>query len=166
MWLTWNDHDLPTEREVYTGTGCKEAILPPVTPILRGIILSCLVLAFLIIPASAGNGMNSSAPFPASTTAVVHIGVYVVDLKDFSVEEGTYSTNFYLNLVSDSNVSIDDFELMNGHITSIDTITDTPHEKNYRIFAVMTADPSSASTPSTSTRYPSLSNPRSSPRRI
>jgi hypothetical protein len=109
--------------------------------LLRGIILSCLVLAFLAIPASAGNGMNSSAPSPASTPAVVHIGVYVVDLKDFSVEEGTYTANFYLNLVSDSNVSIDDFEIMNGHISSIDTITDTPHEKNYRIFAVMTADP-------------------------
>ncbi len=109
--------------------------------VLRGIILSCLILALLTIPASAGNGMNSSAPSPAITPAVVHIGVYVVDLKDFSVEEGTYTTNFYLNLVSDSNVSIDDFEIMNGHITSIDTITDTPHEKNYRIFAVMTADP-------------------------
>jgi hypothetical protein len=109
--------------------------------LLRGIILSCLVLAFLAIPASAGNGMNSSAPSPVITPAVVHIGVYVVDLKDFSVEEGTYTTNFYLNLASDSNVSIDDFEIMNGHISSIDTITDTPHEKNYRIFAVMTADP-------------------------
>jgi hypothetical protein len=109
--------------------------------LLRGIILSCLVLAFLAIPASAGNGMNSSAPSPVITPAVVHIGVYVVDLKDFSVEEGTYTANFYLNLVSDSNVSIDDFEIMNGHISSIDTITDTPHEKNYRIFATMTADP-------------------------
>jgi hypothetical protein len=109
--------------------------------VLRGIILSCLILALLAIPASADNGMNTSAPSPAITPAVVHIGVYVVDLKAFSVEEGTYTTNFYLNLVSDSNVSIDDFEIMNGHITSIDTITDTPHEKNYRIFATMTADP-------------------------
>ena len=109
--------------------------------VLRGIILSCLILALLAIPASAGNGMNSSAPSPAITPAVVHIGVYVVDLKEFSVEEGTYTTNFYLNLVSDSNVSIDDFEIMNGHITSIDTIADTPKEKNYRVFATMTADP-------------------------
>jgi hypothetical protein len=109
--------------------------------LLRGFILSCLILAFLAIPASADNGMNSSAPSPVITPAVVHIGVYVVDLKEFSVEEGTYTTNFYLNLVSDSNVSIDDFEIMNGHITSIDTITDTPREKNYRVFAVMTADP-------------------------
>ena len=97
--------------------------------VLRGIILSCLILALLAIPASAGNGMNSSAPSPAITPAVVHIGVYVVDLKEFSVEEGTYTTNFYLNLVSDSNVSIDDFEIMNGHITSIDTIADTPKKK-------------------------------------
>jgi hypothetical protein len=109
--------------------------------LIRGILLSCLILVILAIPASADNGMNSSAPSPSIAPAVVHIGVYVVDLKEFSVEGGTYTTNFYLNLVSDSNVSIDDFEIMNGHITSIDTITDTPHEKNYRVFAVMTADP-------------------------
>ena len=61
--------------------------------------------------------------------------------KQFSVEEGTYTTNFYLDLGSDANVSIDDFEIMNGHVTSIDTITDTPQEKNYRIYAMMTANP-------------------------
>jgi hypothetical protein len=111
------------------------------TGVLRGIFLSCLVIALIALPASAGEGMNTSAPSPAITPTVVHIGIYVVDFKQFSVEEGTYTTNFYLNLRSDANVSIDDFELMNGHITSIDTITDTPKEKNYRIFGTMTADP-------------------------
>ena len=85
--------------------------------------------------------MNVSAQPEAITPVVVHVGVYVVDFRQFSVEEGTYTTNFYLDLRSDANVSVDDFELMNGHVTSIDTITETPQEKNYRIYAMMTSNP-------------------------
>lgn len=100
-----------------------------------------IAFAVIIIPVSASDSLNSTAQSAATGPAIVHIGVYVVDFSDFSVQQGTYSTNFYLNLDSDANVSIDDFELMNGHTTSIDTITNTPQEKNYRIFAVMTANP-------------------------
>jgi hypothetical protein len=109
--------------------------------VLRAVLLSCIVIALLAIPVSAGDGTTLASPANATGPAIVHIGVYVVDFKQFSVEEGTYTTNFYLNIGSDSNVSIDDFEIMNGHITSIDMITNTPQEKNYRIFATMTADP-------------------------
>jgi hypothetical protein len=109
--------------------------------VLRGILLIVIAIILLAVPAYAGDSANTSAQPNATAPAVVHIGIYVVDFKQFSVEEGTYTTNFYLNLQSDSNVSIDDFEIMNGHATSIDTIINTPEEKNYRIFAAMTADP-------------------------
>ena len=73
--------------------------------------------------------------------AVVHVGIYVVDFNRFSVADGTVETNFYLTLKSDSPVSLEDIEIVNGHITSVDTITDTLHEKEYRISAALTADP-------------------------
>jgi len=85
--------------------------------------------------------MNVSALPGATAPAVVHIGVYVVDFNQFSIEEGTYETNFYLDLMSDTNISLDDLEFMNGHVSSVDTITDTHGEKEYRIYAVMTANP-------------------------
>jgi hypothetical protein len=107
----------------------------------RNILLIFIVFAILIVPVFASNSLNTSAEPAETGPAIVHIGVYVVDFSDFSVQQGTYSTNFYLNIDSDANVSINDFELMNGHVTSIDTITNTPQEKNYRIFAVMTANP-------------------------
>jgi hypothetical protein len=84
----------------------------------------------------ADTAANVSGP------AVVQVGVYVVDLKHFSVADGTYDTNFYLDLRrSDAPVSLADVEIMNGHATSVDTVLDTPGEKNYRITATMTADP-------------------------
>jgi hypothetical protein len=72
---------------------------------------------------------------------VVQIGVYVVDFNRFSVADGTAETNFYLTLTSDSPVSITDIEIMNGHATSVDTILDTPHVKEYRVVAAVKADP-------------------------
>ena len=109
--------------------------------IFRNIFFVLIALLIIIIPVSAGVGTNSSAQPAVTGPAIVHIGVYVVDFSTFSVQAGTYSTNFYLNLNSNANISIDDFEFMNGHATSIDTIINTPEEKNYRIFAAMTADP-------------------------
>ena len=103
--------------------------------------LSVLAIVLLAVPAYAGNGVNASAQPDATVPAVVHIGVYVVDFNQFSIEEGTYETNFYLDLTSNANVSLDDFEFMNGQVSSVETITDTPREKNYRIYAVMTANP-------------------------
>jgi hypothetical protein len=72
---------------------------------------------------------------------VVQIGIYIVDFNRFSVATGTVETDFYLTLKSDTPVSINDFELINGRTTSVDTISDTPHEKEYRINAELTVDP-------------------------
>jgi len=85
--------------------------------------------------------VNSTVISNATGPAVVQIGVYVVDFNRFSVADGTAEANFYLTFKSDTPVSIDDFEIINGHATSVDTIVDTPREKEYRINAALTADP-------------------------
>jgi hypothetical protein len=102
------------------------------------VLLFALVL--VVVPA-AGEGAGASATFSSATPEIVHIGVFVVDFNRFNVGEGTFETNFYLTLSSDANVSISDLELMNGQISLMNTITDTPREKVYRIYGVLTADP-------------------------
>jgi hypothetical protein len=110
--------------------------------VLPGLFLCALVCALIILPVSADSSADVSAPVFAPTgPQVVSVGVYVVDIKEFSVADGTYQTNFYLNLRSDANISINDIEFMNGHVSSVDTVVDTPLEKNYRVYATMTADP-------------------------
>ena len=53
----------------------------------------------------------------------------------------TFGTNFYLTLSSDSPVSVDDLDIVNGHATSIDVLENSTDVKSYRIFATLTADP-------------------------
>lgn len=103
-------------------------------------LLVLLGLAFLAVPVPAANTAVQDTHAPAGPQ-VVHVGVYVVDVKRLSVADGTYETNFYLTLTSDRNVSLGDLEIMNGQISSASTITDTPTEKVYRIYGGMTADP-------------------------
>jgi hypothetical protein len=85
--------------------------------------------------------MNTTPLQNATLPEIVNIGVYAMDFKNFNVANGALETNFYLILSSDTPVSIDDIQIMNGHATSIETIVDTPELKNYRISAVMTANP-------------------------
>ncbi|HVP97585.1 hypothetical protein [Methanoregula sp.] len=102
------------------------------------LLLCVLACALLILPsASADTSMSPGAAGPHQ----VAVGVYVVDVKEFSVADGTYQTDFYLSLSSDDNISINDVEFMNGHVSSADLITDTPTEKDYRVYATMTANP-------------------------
>jgi hypothetical protein len=107
---------------------------------LSGYFLLIALAIALILPAPAGAAPDSSLQ---NTTGpqIVYIGTYVVDFNEFSVATGTYQANFYVTLRSDSPVSIEDLEIMNGHVTTIDTSSVTPNEKSYRIFAAMTADP-------------------------
>jgi hypothetical protein len=123
-------------------TVCGQVTRRRVSGILPGLFLCALICALLILPVSADSSANVSTPvFAAAGPQVVSVGVYVVDIKEFSVADGTYQTNFYLNLRSDANISINDIEFMNGHVSSVDTVVDTPLEKNYRVYATMTADP-------------------------
>lgn len=104
----------------------------------------CILIAFAIIlivaPVAAGADLNGTAPV-APGPQLVGVGVYAVDFNRFNVADGTLEANFYLDLKSDSPVSLSDIEIMNGHATSVDTIMDTPQEKEYRIDAALTADP-------------------------
>jgi hypothetical protein len=78
----------------------------------------------------------------ATAPQVMYIGVYAGDFRHFNVEDGTFLTNFYLSLHSknDTNISINDFAITNGQITSVDTLINTPTEKYYRVYATLTAD--------------------------
>jgi len=102
-----------------------------------GILLCAIACALLVLPVSADTGVS---PAVAGQHQVA-VGVYVVDIKEFSVADGTYQTDFYLSLSSDDNVSMSDIEFMNGHASSVDLITDTPTKKDYRVYATMTANP-------------------------
>ena len=120
-------------RPAEPGTGRKNRVALWVFCILILAAVLCLpVLAD--VPAMVEN--ISQGP------VVAHVGVYVADFRRFSVSDGTVDTNFYLNIRSDdANLSINDFEFPNGHMNSVDIIQNTPEEKNYRIFASLTADP-------------------------
>ncbi|WP_394698812.1 hypothetical protein [uncultured Methanoregula sp.] len=98
-------------------------------------------MLFVILPVSADVVPDRITMKNATAPQVVQIGVHVMDFHRFNLADGTFETNFYLNLESDSPVSINDLEIMNGHATSVDTIIDNPNEKSYRIFAVIDVDP-------------------------
>ena len=126
------------------GVGRSQERLFPVRnfPLLAGfLLLIAFVIVLWISPVAAADMASESARPLITSPAVVHVGVYVVDFKRFSVEEGTVETTFYLTIRSDTNITVSDLEFMNGRVTSIDVIRDTPFEKNYRIYAVMAVDP-------------------------
>ncbi|MFA4876375.1 MAG: hypothetical protein WC586_03105 [Methanoregula sp.] len=105
-----------------------------------GVIVIVAVL-FFILPVSADTVPGGFVVKNVTAPQVVQIGVHVMDFHRLNLADGTFETNFYLHLKSDSPVSLSDLEIMNGHETSVDTITDSPNEKSYRIFAVIDVDP-------------------------
>jgi hypothetical protein len=46
-----------------------------------------------------------------------------------------------LTIKSDTNVSFDDIEIMNGHTTSVGTVLDAINDKEYKVTARLTVDP-------------------------
>ena len=108
-------------------------------PLLRALV-PVLVIALILVPAAVAD-TNGPVAAAGASPGIAEIGVYVVDFNRFDVADGTFEANFYLTLASDRPVSIDEFEIMNGHATSVDTIVDTPDRKEYRINAALTADP-------------------------
>ena len=107
----------------------------------RTILVCIIAVALMAVPALAGADINTTPQKNVTSPYIVKIGAWVMDFNSFSVEAGSVQTNFYLSLRSDTQVSLNDLEIVNGHITSVDTLTDTPHEKNYRIFATLDANP-------------------------
>jgi hypothetical protein len=100
-----------------------------------------IAIAIALITVPAEGAVNASVLLEKPAPDIVQIGIYIVDFNRVDVGAGTVGADFYLHLRSDTPVSINDFELMNGMITSVTTVTDTPFEKEYRIVAVLTAEP-------------------------
>jgi hypothetical protein len=120
-----------TENRSHKGTG----------GLIRYLVFIALAIALIVVPAAAGAIPNISAQTEKSAPEYVQIGIYVVDFNRVDVGAGSVGADYYLHLKSDTPVSIDDFELMNGMITSVTTVNDTPYEKEYRIVAVLTIEP-------------------------
>jgi hypothetical protein len=94
-----------------------------------------------VVPVFAGADFNGSEQPAGTAHEIVKIGTYVVDFNRVDVEAGSVWVDFYVNLESDTNVSLNDIELTNGLISSVSTVRDTPRENEYRIVAVLTAEP-------------------------
>ena len=130
----------------------------------RSFLLLALVITIVLTvsgtPAAAGGTVHNLSLRNMSGPAILEVGVFVMDFNRFNVDDGTVETNFYLDLRSDSPVSLDDIEIINGKISSVDTLIDTPDEKYYRIFAVITADPSLRNFPFDSHAIPIVIEPK------
>ena len=109
--------------------------------IARYLLLFTLVSIMIAAPVAAGVVSNDSVQPGVTTPAIVKISTYVVDFNRFDLLAGTVGVDFYLDMASDTPVTIDDLELMNGEISSISIIKNTSHETEYRIVAILTAEP-------------------------
>jgi hypothetical protein len=104
------------------------------------LLVAVITIFLMAIPASVA---AADLPVHPNGTGpqIVNVSIYVVDFNRFDLSAGTVGVDFYLNLKSTSPVSIGDVELMNGMITSTSPVIDTSNEKEYRVVAVLTADP-------------------------
>ncbi|WP_319578385.1 hypothetical protein [uncultured Methanospirillum sp.] len=102
-------------------------------------VFSLLLFLLVLCPHS-----SAVSPDPALSMsgdpAVITVGVYVVDFKKFDVQEGTSEVDFYLHLKSGFPITINDIELMNGDITSVDQVHNTTYDKYYRVHATVSTD--------------------------
>ncbi|MFA4878300.1 MAG: hypothetical protein WC586_12925 [Methanoregula sp.] len=105
------------------------------------LLFIALAIILIVTPVSAGAGSGLSESNVVSVPDNASIGIYVLDFNRVDMEAGTVGVDFYLELKSDSPISIDDVELMNGMLSSVSVIRDTPNDKEYRIVAIMTAEP-------------------------
>jgi hypothetical protein len=96
---------------------------------------------FVVLPALAEIAADTPPVQSPTRPGIIHAGIFVSDIRNFNVEQGSFATDFFLILSSDSPVSIDDIQLMNGRMTSVQLIADTPGLKNYLISAEMTTVP-------------------------
>jgi len=106
------------------------------------IILVFFLLLFIVIlaPLASGSELPDSSSNLTVNPAVITVGVYVVDFKKFDIQEGTSEVDFYLHLMSDFPITINDIELMNGDILSVDLVHNTTYDKFYRVHASVSTD--------------------------
>jgi len=96
---------------------------------IRVILSAAIAIILFVLPAAAVTDTAHLAQPAGTGPDIVEVSIYIIDFNRIDVEAGTVGVDFYLNLKSDTPVSIDDFELMNGMITSVSLVKDTPHEK-------------------------------------
>lgn len=106
---------------------------------LRCLFPVLLAIFLIAIPVSAAE--PGAPPGAGTAPETVTISAYVIDFNRVDVGAGTVGADFYVTLHSAAPVSIDDIELMNGMITSVSLVNETPYGKEYRIIAVLTAEP-------------------------
>jgi hypothetical protein len=82
-------------------------------------------------------GIKLSSPTSpeAHRPAKVLVGIYVLNIGMLDMSAGSFTIDFYLNLVSDRPYSIDNLEFINGYVNMIDKDEDDPYEKAYRVKA-------------------------------
>lgn len=104
------------------------------------LLLLILAPAMVLYPVSA-DLVSDPGVHNHTLPQVVQVGIYVININNFNVGDGSFETNFYLTLKSETPVSLGDIDLVNGQTTSVDPILDTPNDKSYRIFANMNTNP-------------------------
>lgn len=105
------------------------------------VVLIILVYSWISFPVVAEPVSSDTLLQKNTTQQVVLVGIYVMDINNFNVADGSFDTNFYLTLTSDAPVSLGELDLMNGRMSSADLILDTPNNKSYRIYATMHTNP-------------------------
>jgi hypothetical protein len=128
--------------------------------ITRYLLISILTLSLIMVPASAGAVPNGSPLHNATGPQVVYVGTFVQDFNRLDIKQGSVEVLFFANLHSDTPFSIRDFEVINGQISQVTEISDTPTEKNYRFFAVMTLDPDLRNFPFDTQTLPIIIEPK------
>ncbi len=103
-------------------------------------VLLLIALLLSLFASTTGGLAADGATVPSAPTAT-YVGVYVLDIHDFDVENGEVQVTFYLSIRSEANVSIDDLEIMNGQATSVVTMHDGDGDKEYRVSALVTVEP-------------------------
>ncbi len=102
-----------------------------------------VLISFLLIfgtPVYVTGSPESSINVTENSPKNITMGVYVIDFTTFSIQEGTVLVDYYKSLKSDTPVSLNNIELVNGVILSEDLIHDTPNLKYYRIHAIVRTD--------------------------
>jgi hypothetical protein len=128
--------------------------------ITRYLLISVLALSLMMVPASAGAVPNGSFLQNATAPQVVYVGTFVQDFNRLDIKQGSVEALFFANLHSGTPFSIRDFEVINGQISQVTVISDTPTEKNYRFFAVMTLDPDLRNFPFDTQTLPIIIEPK------
>jgi len=94
-----------------------------------------LFIVALIHPGFAFSTDQVFNPDQANEPTKVLVGIYVLNIGKLDMSTGSYTIDFYIDLVSDRPYSIENIEFMNGYVNSIAKNLDDPHEKTYRIQA-------------------------------